>query len=210
MIRSQVRKTATAGVTVTSWDETLYDAPDGQPALAKAEFGLTYTGDLMGESSTGELAGLRPATPADVAGYLDARRADLMKLWPDDLEEVSVDERTAWLLSEAVAPRRASPAPLTRLLGPFDPYLQARDRDLIVPDRTVQKALWPILSRPGVLFVDGEVVGTWRPKSARTRLDITVEAFVPLPPPVRRAVRDEADRVATVRGAHDVTVIWSE
>jgi hypothetical protein len=29
MIRSQVRQTATASATVTSWDETRYDAPDG-------------------------------------------------------------------------------------------------------------------------------------------------------------------------------------
>lgn len=150
---------------------------------------------------------LGPATPADVAGYLGARRADLAELWPDDLAQVSVDGRTAWLPSAAVpAVQRARPARLTRLLGPFDPYLQARDRDLIVPDRAVQKTLWPILGRPGVLFVDGEVVGAWRPKSAKARLSIAVEAFAPLPPPVRRAVEDEAQRVATVRGAPDVRV----
>jgi len=78
MIRSQVRKTATAGVTVTSCDETLYDAPDGQPALAKAEFGLTYTGDLIGESSTSLLlvyTGGDPAQPATLAGeYLGLER----------------------------------------------------------------------------------------------------------------------------------------
>jgi len=39
MIRSQVRKTATAGVTVTSWDETLYDAPDGSPRLPRPSSG---------------------------------------------------------------------------------------------------------------------------------------------------------------------------
>ena len=153
---------------------------------------------------------LGPATPAQVAGYLDARRADLMKLWSDDLEQVSVDGRTAWLPSEVLAAaKRARPPRLTRMLGPFDPYLQARDRDLIVPDRAVQKVLWPILGRPGVLFVDGEVVGTWRPKSAKGRLSITVDAFVPLPPPVRREVDDEAARVAATRGAGDVNLIWS-
>lgn len=36
MIRSPLGKTATATVTVTSWDETRYDAPDGQPPLAQA------------------------------------------------------------------------------------------------------------------------------------------------------------------------------
>jgi len=52
MIRSQVRKTAIATVTAKSWDEAHYDAPDGQPALAQAEFGLSYAGDLVGESTT--------------------------------------------------------------------------------------------------------------------------------------------------------------
>jgi hypothetical protein len=54
------------------------------------------------------------------------------------------------------------------------------------------------------------VVGTWRPKSAKTRLDITVDAFAPLPPAVRRAVDEEAQRVAAVRGAGDVSVNWSD
>ncbi len=177
---------------------------DGAPRTAGAD------PDAVRRLIRSYLTLLGPATPADVAGYLDARRADLMKLWPDDLEEVSVDGRTAWLPNEVVAAARRARLPrLTRLLGSFDPYLQARDRDLIAPDRAVQKVLWPILGRPGVLFIDGEVVGAWRPKSAKARLEITVEAFAPLPPPVRRAVEDEAQRVAAVRGARDVDVTWA-
>jgi hypothetical protein len=78
MIRSQVRKTATATVTVTSGDETRYDTPDGQAPLAQAEFGLTYTGDLVGESSTRLLlvyTGGDPAQPATLIGdYLGLER----------------------------------------------------------------------------------------------------------------------------------------
>jgi Protein of unknown function (DUF3224) len=86
MIRSQVRKTVTATVTATAWEEAHYDAPDGQPALAQAEFPLTYQGDLVGESTTRLLlvyTGGDPAEPATlvgeyigferVAGTLDAR-----------------------------------------------------------------------------------------------------------------------------------------
>lgn len=151
---------------------------------------------------------LGPATDAEFAGYLEARRTDVASAWPDDLDEVSVDGRTAWLPSGRVDALRSAPEPdLVRLLGPFDPYLQARDRNLIVPDKAVHKALWPVLGRPGALLADGEIVGTWRTKSSGAKLTVTVEAFGPLPASVWKAVDQEAERVATVRGAPDVRVV---
>ena len=157
---------------------------------------------------------LGPARHADVAGYLGARRADIAGVWPDDLVEVTVDGRTGWIPDEHLGTLRKARKPrLTRLLGPFDPYLQARDRQLIVPDKAVHKALWPVLGRPGVLFVDGEVVGTVRSrrtKSTKPRLELTVDAFAPLPPSVRHEVAAEAERVATVRGAPRVALRWAD
>jgi hypothetical protein len=157
----------------------------------------------------GYLTVLGPATPADVAGYLEIRQADLKQLWPgDELAEVVVAGRKAWLPAAALDDLDAAPRPdLVRLLGPFDPFLQARDRALIVPDKAAHKTLWPVLGRPGALFVDGEVVGTWRPKAAGSRLTVAVEEFAPLAPAARREVEAEAERVAAVRGVRDVTVI---
>jgi winged helix DNA-binding protein len=154
------------------------------------------------------LSVLGPATQGDVAGYLDARRADVAEVWPaDELVEVTVEGRAAWLPEDKVTAAKSAPAPeLVRLLGGFDPYLQARDRALIVPDKAHYKVLWPVLGRPGALFVDGEVAGTWRPKTAGKKLTLTVEAFAPLPPPVWAAVEAEAERVAASRGAADVAV----
>lgn len=150
---------------------------------------------------------LGPAGLGEFAGYLGARRADLATAWPDDLVEVSIDGRRAWLSPDTVEAVAAAPEPeLVRLLGPFDPYLQARDRDLIVPDKAAQKTLWPVLGRPGALFVDGEVAGSWRTKTAASKLTITVEAFVPLRSQIWRAVEEEAVRVAAARGAADVAV----
>jgi hypothetical protein len=63
-----------------------------------------------------------------------------------------------------------------------------------------------VLGRPGALFVDGDVVGTWRPKTSGSKLTLTVEAFVPLPASTWTAIEDEADRVAAVRGAKTVTL----
>jgi hypothetical protein len=144
---------------------------------------------------------LGPATAAHAAGYLEARRADVEEAWPDDLVEVLIDGTVAWLPAKAQPRLDAPPEPdLVRLLGAFDPYLQARDRNLIVPDKAVQKALWPVLGRPGVVFVDGEVAGTWRPKASGKKLTVVVEEFAPLPPPVREQIEAEAQRVAAVRG----------
>jgi hypothetical protein len=144
---------------------------------------------------------------SEFAGYIGGRRADVFEAWPHDLTEVTVDGRRAWLPADRLDALQDAPEPdLVRLLGPFDPYLQARDRDLIVPDKAVQKTLWPVLGRPGALFVEGEIAGTWRTKSSGRKLTITVEAFGPLPASVWKQVDAEAERIAEVRAAKDVTV----
>jgi hypothetical protein len=156
----------------------------------------------------GYLTYLGPADLAHFAGYLEARRADLASYWPDDLAEVTVDGRRAFLPEAQLDALAHAPEPaVVRLIGPFDPYMQARDRELLVPDKSVHKTLWPVLGRPGVLLVDGEVAGAWRTKAAGKTLTITVEAFVPLPPKVWKEVDAEAQRVAEVRGAADVRVV---
>ena len=63
------------------------------------------------------------------------------------------------------AGRRAAGHRLTRLLGPYDLYLQGKDRPLLVDDRAHAKALWPVIGRPGAVLVDGEVAGSWRPRT---------------------------------------------
>jgi Winged helix DNA-binding domain len=169
--------------------------PKGPDAKAVAQLALGY------------LTYLGPADVGEFAGYLEGRRADIATAWPDGLAEVTVDGRRGWLPEAQLDELAKSPAPeIVRLLGPFDPYLQARDRDLIVPDKALHKVLWPVLGRPGVLFVDGEVVGSWRTKTSGGKLTITVEPFGALPPKVWKQVDVEAERVAEVRGAGDVTV----
>lgn len=67
MIKSQLRKTAVITATAKSWEEARYDAPDGQAALAQADFALTYSGDLVGESSSRMLIAYTEGDPAEPA-----------------------------------------------------------------------------------------------------------------------------------------------
>ena len=88
----------------------------------------------------------------------------------------------------------------TRLLGPFDPYLQTRDRSLLVPDRARARDLWRTLGRPGAVLVDGEVAGSWRPRKSGQRLTVTVDLWREVPAPVRTELDERAERLAACRG----------
>lgn len=128
-----------------------------------------------------------PCAATDAAGYLGTTASAVRDLWPAVTQpEVAGD-----------------PGSFTRLLAPSDPYLQMRDRALLVPDPAHRKALWTVLAGPGAVVVDGEVVGTWRARAAKKALRITVT-------PWRRFRRDgidaEAARVAAVRGAAAVEI----
>jgi len=151
---------------------------------------------------------LGPATPADAAGFLGTSRGELTASWPEGVVEVRVDGRKTWLpVDSADALRDAEPSRVVRLLPPSDPLLQGRDRDLLVPDRAHQKALWRALQSPGALLVNGEITGTWRAKLAgKRRLDLEVRPFSSLAPADRAKIDEQAQRVAAVRGVAEAGV----
>ena len=70
MIKSQLRKTVIITATAKSWEEARYDAPEGQAALAQADFAVTYSGDLVGESSSRMLVAYTEGDPAEPASLV--------------------------------------------------------------------------------------------------------------------------------------------
>jgi hypothetical protein len=154
---------------------------------------------------------LGPATPAEVAKYLGSSTAEIKRVWPPDLAEVEVDGRRTWLpesaLSELAA---AAPTPGVRFVPAMDALLQARDRDLLVPERARQKEIWKLLGNPGVLLLDGEIAGVWRARMAGAkRVDLTVTPFGDLTERTRRSIDAEAAAVARARGTGAATVAYS-
>jgi hypothetical protein len=146
----------------------------------------------------GYLRLLGPATPKHVSGYLDAPLKDVQARWPDDAVEVDVEGERRWLLSDDAD--RLDEAPhVTRLLGPFDLYLQARDRPLLVSGPADAKDLWRTLGRPGAVLVDGEIAGTWRARKSGAAVTVSVQAWNAMSPAVRTAIGDQAERLAAFR-----------
>ena len=148
----------------------------------------------------GYLRLLGPASPADVAGFLDTTATEVKRHWPEDAVPVEVEGRRVWTLPGGDDGGAASVGDLVRLLGPYDQLLQARDRTLLVPDRSRHKALWPTIGRPGAVLVGTEVVGTWRPRASGSGLALKLELWQQLSAATRARVEEEAERLAAHRG----------
>ncbi len=151
-----------------------------------------------------------PARPADAAAFLDASARDVKAHWPEDVVEVTITGepstgRTAprSVLAEDVddltTPGDNGPRAV-RLVGPYDPYLQLRDRGLLVADEARRKDLWRVLGRPGAVVADGEVIGTWRPRTSGRRLTVAIDPWGRLGARDRTLVEEQAERLAAHRG----------
>jgi Winged helix DNA-binding domain len=141
---------------------------------------------------------LGPATPNDVAGFLDAPVAEIKAHWPEDAVQVSVDGRKGWMLSDHGKIGRETVG--VRLLGGFDLFLQGKDRHLIVPDKSRHKQLWPVLGRPGAVLSGLELIGTWRPRAAGRTFTLRLDLWATNTKVVRSKIETEAERLAAHRG----------
>jgi Winged helix DNA-binding domain len=151
----------------------------------------------------GYLRFLGPAAPNDVAAFLDAPVAEVKKHWPADASEVTVDGSKRWLLDDpgsAGAEAADADPDLLRLLGPYDLFIQGRDRSLILPDKGKHKSLWPILGRPGAVLAGTEIAGIWRPQASGSTFTLRVDLWSRLDKPARARLEAEAERLAAHRG----------
>ena len=148
---------------------------------------------------------LGPATPSDVAAFLDSPVAEIKAHWPEDAVEISVAGRRAWVLGEVGDIEQDQD--LLRLLGGFDLFLQGKDRDLIVPDASRHKELWPILGRPGAVLHGTEIVGSWRPKTAGGEFTLRLTLWTALSKRIRSQLEIQAERLAAHRGLHLAEIV---
>jgi len=144
-----------------------------------------------------------PARPRDAAAYLDSTVKDVSAHWPDDAVPVEVRGATgAWSVLAGdldALTQKPSADGTVRLLGAYDAWLQLRDRETLVSDQARVKDLWRNLGRPGAVVRDGEVVGTWRPRSSGDRLSVTWELWTRPTKVLRGAVEEQAERLAEIR-----------
>jgi hypothetical protein len=155
-----------------------------------------------------------PADPKAVSGYLDMPVKDVQAAWPEDAVDVEVegDGLARSVLAEDVdaltGAEKAPPGVL--LLGAFDPYLQLRDRELLVPDAKARKDLWRVIGRPGGLLVDGEVVGSWRANKKGQAITVTITPWSKLTKVAHQRAEAAAADLAAFRELDLAEVAWAD
>jgi hypothetical protein len=150
-----------------------------------------------------------PGRPGDFAEWAGLAAPHARRLWEelaDELAEVEVGARAAWLLREDEDALASPPAADgIRLLPPGDPYLQKPNRPLLAPDAELRKRLFRPVASPGAVLRDGRLAGLWRVKAKGRKAEIAVEPLGRLP---RGPVGEEAQRVAALRGATEAALVY--
>jgi hypothetical protein len=154
-----------------------------------------------------------PAAQSELAawgGIAPSHARALIERIEGELAEVDFAGRRALIL-DADADALAAPPPAAgvRLLPPFDPYLDQRDRETLFPDPELRSRARTGIGNPGVLLVDGEIAGLWRPAKKGKRLVVTVEPVTGAARGAAAAIEAEAAIVAPHRGCESAEVRWT-
>jgi hypothetical protein len=199
------RATGITGVLAVAGREgrtTVFGAPPAMPAVADATAELTRRFlHAYGPAGHSELAAWAGVSP-------DHARALLARV-EDQTAEVTLDGRRRLILA-ADAERLADPpaASGVRLLPGYDPYLDQRDRDTLLPDRELRARVRRPIGNPGVVLVDGDLAGLWRPAKKGKRLVLEVEPVTAAARKAAAAVEAEAALLAPHRGCEVAELQW--
>jgi hypothetical protein len=153
-----------------------------------------------------------PSTRADFAAWVGVRAGDTGPWWSpirDELRQVEFGG-TSWILTGDLDALQSAPIPNgVRLLPPSDPYTQLRDRDTIV-DKKYHRQVWKAVGAPGTVLTDGKIAGIWRSRKSGRKLALTIKPFGPMPQRDRKALNDEAEQIAALRGASSVDIEFAD
>lgn len=145
-----------------------------------------------------------PATKAAFMDWLGCSPMQAQRLWgavADEILPVSVDNRTCYLLSddmETLLHTEENPEGLL-LLGAHDPYLDIRDRPVILEQKTLHKTVWKTVANPGVVLKGGRVAGVWKAKTAAGKLRLSIQLFEALSESESKQLKSLAGEYAAFR-----------
>lgn len=145
-----------------------------------------------------------PATPRTFADWLGSTPAQAKRLWrqiEEELEPVTAAGKKAFILqSDRESFRCADTEEALLLLGPHDPYLDIRDRAILLEDTAAQRQVWRTVGNPGVILKGGKIIGIWKTRTQRENLSVSTTLWEPLSSPEQRELERQMEGYASFRG----------
>lgn len=154
-----------------------------------------------------------PATPDALAGWLDCSGKQARRMWEsvsDEMEPVkTADGKRAFILSADRDALRSPPSPQRELilLGGHDPYLDQRDRYILLEDKGLQKKVWQTVANPGVILRRGEIIGIWTAKRKGGGMDVQMSLWKDAPG-AKPELSALAEEYAAFRQQKLLKVLW--
>jgi hypothetical protein len=119
-----------------------------------------------------------PATIDAFASWLGSSGKQARRLWESIANEMEPVEmlrgKKAFVLSADKDLLYAPPVCERELLllGGHDPYLDQRDRHILLDDKELQKKVWQTTTNPGVILRHGKIIGIWTGTKKGNGVDI--------------------------------------
>lgn len=159
-----------------------------------------------------------PAVVSSFTDWLGCCPKQAKRLWneiADELAVVRTEGRDSYILSSDLEKLRTAHAAdfdenKLLMLGAHDPYLDIRDRTILLENKALHKNVWRTTANPGVILKGGRIAGIWRQKTQKDKISISVELYEKLQACEHQTLEELAADYAQFRMANLKSIIINE
>lgn len=145
-----------------------------------------------------------PTTVEHLKNWLGSTPQQAQRIWSsilDEMEPIEVEGETSYLLSKdrnsLMSAERDSEKLL--LLGAHDPYLDMKDRTIILQSKALHKTVWRFVANPGAVLKGGRIIGTWKATKQSGKLAVVITAWEKMTSLEQKNLKDLAEEYASFR-----------
>ena len=145
-----------------------------------------------------------PATVDHLMNWLGCSVRQAYRLWStisDEIVLVQAEGKTCYMLSADMDGLLSAEGDEEKLilLGAHDPYLDMKDRAIILENQSFHKTVWKFVANPGAVLRRGRIIGTWKTKTLKDKLDISITAWETVTSAEQQALEQLAEEYAAFR-----------
>ena len=145
-----------------------------------------------------------PATVQSFKEWLGCSPGQAKRLWSQAAAEMVPIQRMGkvqFMLSDDLpALLAAEEGEEVKLLGAHDPYLDLRDRIVILDSQALHKMVWQTVANPGVVLKGGRIIGHWKTNMQKKQMHLTITLYEKVSASQQKQLEQMSQEYAAFRG----------